>query len=443
MMSVQQKLDQVDALKKKIDALGKLSDDILKKINYRFRLDWNYYSNSMEGNTLTIQETRSIMVGNITVHGKPIKDVLEMRGHDHAIQDIMKIGKGDLNISESRIKAMHRAIMHEENQEKAKDTGVWKKENNYILNTRGERYDFTPHDQVPEAMHELINWYSAEKEKMGKKDALHPALHAIEFHLRYLTIHPFYDGNGRTARMLLNLILIANGYPPIVIRTEDKEKYYQYLTDIQGYGGDKDLYYELMLDLLLKSLNMVYDTATGKDISQPDDLDKKIALLKQEVSSLKTDEAKIQKNPEVINEFVHASLFPLVRNIDLKLKEIKTMFNDYEITAFKDGTGRSFKDFATIDINEIINFTQNDKPKEISFAFWLKGFKKAGIKAFSEGFKITVHLKEWTYEIKNSYNNLSAEPWLYGHQLNDEEIREITNNCIEGLIDDIQERLGN
>src|ERR1700744_944876 len=120
-MSFQDKLTEVDLLISEIEAHGKLGTALLQKINSKFRLDWNYYSNRMEGNTLTIDETKSRMAGNINVHNKPLKDVMEMKGHDDAIQTILKIGKGELNISESRIRELHNAIMYEANpQEKEK-----------------------------------------------------------------------------------------------------------------------------------------------------------------------------------------------------------------------------------------------------------------------------------------------------------------------------------
>src|SRR5689334_15305184 len=124
-MSYREKRDQIDQLQQKINAYGELSSEVKKKINYKFRLDWNYYSNTMEGNTLTIDETRSVMVGNITVDGKPIKDVLEMKGHDEVIANILKIGKGELRISEKRILDIHKGIMHEEDESNKKKIGKW------------------------------------------------------------------------------------------------------------------------------------------------------------------------------------------------------------------------------------------------------------------------------------------------------------------------------
>lgn len=266
-MSFKDKLQQIESLRRQIEERGPLPDEVLKKVNYKFRLEWNYYSNSMEGNSLTRQETRSVMVGIITVEGKPIKDVLEMKGHDDVIASILKMGKGELNISEKRIKEIHKGIMHEEDPEKAKLIGQWKTAPNHLYNYKNERFDFVAPDEVPERMHQLINWLNAQKEKIqrGDKDALHPVEIAFRFHLDYITIHPFYDGNGRTVRVLTNLILIAYGYPPPYIKTEEKSIYYQYLADIQGYGGEPDLFYDFMAGLLLRSQQVVVDALDEKD----------------------------------------------------------------------------------------------------------------------------------------------------------------------------------
>ncbi len=258
----------IASLREKIAQHGQLPQDVLRRIEYRFRLECNYTSNRMEGGTLTRQETRSVMVGNITVNNKPFRDIAEMQGHDKIMVEILRIGQGESNLSERRIKEIHRAIIFEEDPEKQKLTGNWKTEPNHIINSRLERFDFLPPDQVPEAMHQLLNWLNAELEKVkrGAKNASEPALLAFEFHLRFLRIHPFHDGNGRTARLLSNLILVANGYPPFYINDEEKDIYNRYLTDIQGYGGKPDLFYAFMAGLLERSLHLTLDVIEGREV---------------------------------------------------------------------------------------------------------------------------------------------------------------------------------
>ena len=148
-MSYKNIKDTIDAIKAKVADFGELTIEQKKKINYKFRLEWNFNSNSMEGNTLTIEETRSVMVGNLTVNDKPLKDVLEMQGHDKVISEILRIGKGELRLSEKRICDIHKAIMHEEDETKKDKIGRWKVEPNMIYNSKGERYDFAAPEEVP------------------------------------------------------------------------------------------------------------------------------------------------------------------------------------------------------------------------------------------------------------------------------------------------------
>ena len=142
---------------------------LLNKINYKLRLEWNNTSNSMEGNSLTKRETRTVMVGIISVNDKPLKDILEIKNHDDVISTIMRMGKGELNVSESRIREIHKGIMYEDDPKKRKYIGQWKTVDNYLYNAHGERYDFVPHAEVAARMHQLVNWCNAEKEKTERK----------------------------------------------------------------------------------------------------------------------------------------------------------------------------------------------------------------------------------------------------------------------------------
>ncbi len=257
-------LQRIEQLRLEIESKGKLPSEVLRKVEYQFRLECNYHSNRIEGGTLTKPETRSVMVGNITVDGKPLKDIREMAGHDQAMLQILRVGQCELRLSPARIKEIHRTIIVEENPEKQQAVSNWKTANNEIINARLEKFSFTPFDEVPEKMQQLLNWLNAGLDKFhGKKqDAPNPLLLAFEFHLRFLTIHPFMDGNGRTARMLTNLILVSCGYPVFwVSEGGEKERYNRYLTDVQSYGGEPDLLFEFLASLVKRSLQLVLDVA--------------------------------------------------------------------------------------------------------------------------------------------------------------------------------------
>ncbi|MEM9985066.1 MAG: Fic family protein, partial [Bacteroidota bacterium] len=274
-----EKLQHIDDLQAKIQAHEPWDEASRRKIEHKLRLDWNYHSQSIEGGTLTARETRTIMIGSVDVKGKPLKDVLEMQRHDELIRDIIKVGKGEKRLSESRIKGIHQAIMYEADPDKRALIGEWKTKANEIINPQGEKFTFTLPDEVPEAIHDLLNRCNANWDKLerGAKDAQHPVQMAFDFHLEFLGIHPFYDGNGRTARILLNLILIAFGYPPIIVKTSDKDQYGKLLAEIQGYEAKRDLYYAFMAGLLLRLQELILSALRGEEIEEEEDLVKEIA----------------------------------------------------------------------------------------------------------------------------------------------------------------------
>ena len=334
-MPLLDKLTRVNELQGTIHRQGKLPVEVLKRINFKFRLEWNYHSNSMEGNSLTRQETRTVMVGNITVEGKAIRDVFEMSQHDELISMIIKMGKGELHVSEKRIKEIHAAIMHEEDEVKKKQVGEWKNEPNYLYNYKQERVDFVPPDETPERMHALINWLNAEKTKIeqGKEDALHPLVLASRFHLDYVTIHPFYDGNGRTARILTNIILIAFGYPPVWVKTEEKDQYGRYLTEAQGEDGGPELFYDFMAGLLIRSQGIVLDAAAGKEIEEPDDLDKKLAMLAKRLEMTDPQNEIVKHlNTEVFEEIYTDWLGMLIERSIVLVQKFNKFFKENQHT---------------------------------------------------------------------------------------------------------------
>ena len=447
-MTLEDKITKIDTLKTQIEALGKIPVDILKKINYKFRLEWNYHSNKMEGGTLTKDETRNVMIGVIDVQGKPLKDVFEMSGHDNVVLDVLqnvqKIAKNELNISEKRILELHKAIMYEENPENQSKIGKWKTIDNHVINYRGEKFHFTSVSEVKTAMHNLTDWLNAEIDKIknNQKAALNPALLAFEFHLRYVNIHPFYDGNGRTARILMNIILIASGYPPLIIKTDKKNAYFQYLADIQCYNGDKNLYFGFMLDLLYESLELVNDAIQGKNIDEEDDLDKKLTLLK---SKLQTQEETTKRTRDVVNNIIKNLILDnntnnFLHNIANVTDKFRDFFTETSIKANIDN-GICF-DF-TKRYEEIEKWQDKIATKDIyaiCFCCNFKGFKKAGMNVFDVDICVDFAFEEYFYTISFKDKNHNIKK-LY-HQLpTTSEIETFAKTVGNAIYDEIEKKL--
>lgn len=410
-MALEEVIKQIDELQSEIDSHGMLDKNILKKIQYKFRLDWNYHSNAMEGNSLTQLETRSVMINNVTVDGKPLKDVIEIRGHDSVITDILKIGKGELRLSEKRILDIHKAIINEENVDLAKQVGKWKTIPNHIINYKHEKYDFTHPTDVPKEIHQLLNWLNAEYDAIvARKDyAIHPVVLAFKFHLKYISIHPFYDGNGRTARIFTNLILIALGYPPVIIEVTKKKTYNQYLADIQCYEGKPDLLFEFMAKQLIHSQQLVLSAIAGNDIDEQDDLDKKLLLLEKELNALNTDnEVKEQFNDEVFFKMYDEWISRLLSDAITVVQKFNKFFKgtQHRINV-RNGVGYfSFINEEPITILENLRFVcERNKNKifhldtEIHFSANYGTFIKGGLQTFGCNYSFNIKFDFIKYSI--------------------------------------------
>jgi len=444
-MSFQKKIQHIQTLQDEINSHGKLADDVLKSINYKFRLEWNYNSNIMEGNSLTRQETRSVMIGNITVGGKPLKDVLEMKGHDEVVKQILGMGQGELNISEGRIREIHKLIMYEEAAEEQRKIGVWKTENNYLYNYKNEKVDFVSVDEVKDRMHQLMNWLSAEKEKISRKDktALHPIALAFKFHLDYITIHPFYDGNGRTARILTNLVLVAYGYPPLYIKLDEKNRYYRYLADVQEYGGPPDLFYEFMGDLLIRSQQLVLNAIAGKPIEEQDDIDKEIAIWKKGLGNTTVD--ALQKSDNIIYTLYQTSIFPLFDLFLRKYIQFKEMYETMKIEGSVNdhlGVTKRYIDFVVNDTYNVpTNFISEDDSKlsTVDLQIYFLEFKQNGTDTFNTKVSIECDFNKYNWYIKINENLKKIEK-VYTDILTEKEITNIVNDMVKQTLETLKQR---
>lgn len=204
----------IDNKKLILDSKRPLNKEVVNNLKKYFDVELTYNSNAIEGNTLTITETKVILEDGITIgKGKSLREHLEVINHKEALDYVRDIVDKNIDINERVIKDIHHIILKSINNANA---GVYRKANVLIS---GSIHRPVEHFLVEDKMSELIKWYDENKKK------IHPINLAAEFHFRFVYIHPFIDGNGRTARLLMNLILMRNGYPISVIKNEDREKY--------------------------------------------------------------------------------------------------------------------------------------------------------------------------------------------------------------------------
>ncbi len=319
----------IDSLKNQIDQSRPLSQEIEEKVMQKLRLEWNFHSNAIEGNRLNYGETVAFLMTGITAKGKSLKDHLDIRGHNEAILFLLSIVKDERDFTESDIRALHEMILVEPYDSPARTAeglptkkritlGEYKSSPNHVKTITGETHFYASPEETPAKMQDLMEWY---KEANQNKE-IHPLILAALFHYKFVAIHPFDDGNGRLSRILMNLILMRNGFPPVVIKLEDRQNYYALLS--QADTGNYWPFIEYIGDYLATSLNLYLKAIEGGDIDEPEDIDKEIALFKLELRDKLDVKDKYSQN--LVEELILNDFNILFEKILKKIDQFQEMF---------------------------------------------------------------------------------------------------------------------
>ena len=207
-MNYENKCTEIDKLKTEIDKYRPLSQDALKQIQEYYKIGLTYSSNALEGNTLDLVETKVVLEDGLTINGKPIKDHLETIGHAAAFDFLLKLAN-KASFTENDIKELHSLFYS-----KIDDAHAGCYRDKQVIVT-GSDIDFPAPEKLESEMQSFI------KNLPELKQRLHPVEYAAMVHALFVNIHPFIDGNGRVARLLMNLALLQAGYnitiiPPVV-----------------------------------------------------------------------------------------------------------------------------------------------------------------------------------------------------------------------------------
>lgn len=199
-------LKRIDQLKEKLDNQPKFSEGEMARLREHFMIENTYHSNAIEGNTLTLHETRLVALEGLTIDKKPLREHLEVIGHRDAFEYIAILSQKNEVLTEREIKNIHSLVLMNDAQNK----GIYRKIPVQITGALDETSDPT---QFTNHMEQLLSNYHGSNE--------HPIKKISEFHLLFERIHPFIDGNGRTGRLILNLELMKVGYAPINVKYQD------------------------------------------------------------------------------------------------------------------------------------------------------------------------------------------------------------------------------
>ena len=201
---------RVDALKAELSKRRPLTPGELKRLQEEFLVEFTYNSTAIEGNTLSLRETALVLEG-ITIDKKPLKDHLEAVGHRDAFLYVEQLVTDKVKLTESVIRAIHSLVL----MDRPDDKGVYRR---IPVTIMGAYHEPPQPYLVSVQMEQLV---------AGQKETKrHPVEDAAMFHLNFEGVHPFIDGNGRTGRLILNLMLMQQGYPPIDVKFADRSRYY-------------------------------------------------------------------------------------------------------------------------------------------------------------------------------------------------------------------------
>ncbi len=219
-------LEQITAKKAELDRLRGRTPDGLSGLEHTQDIELTYTSNAIEGNTLTAVETTLVIENGITIGGKPLKDHLEAVDHFGALQYVRSLARQTDPLTEADLRNLHRLVMQRSDPDEA---GQYARTVRYVLTDTppGKHYFPTP-AEIPARMGDFANWL--------RTMPITPQT-AFDAHRELVSIHPFKDGNGRTGRLLMNLILLRGGYPPIAVRPQDRVAYLDALQQAQGSGS--------------------------------------------------------------------------------------------------------------------------------------------------------------------------------------------------------------
>lgn len=428
-------------LKNELDNLRPIDKEKEAIIMQKFRLDWNYHSNHLEGNSLTYGETKALILFGITAQGKPLKDTLEITGHNEAINWVIDLVKGERTLTENFIRELHSLLLKDSYKESKNAEGIivprkisagkYKTTTNHVETVTGEIFYFATPEETPAKMHDLLNWYN----EKTKEEQVNPILVAAEFHYRFIRIHPFDDGNGRTARILMNFILMQFGFPPVIIKTEDKANYFAALQ--MADAGNIEAFVNYIAQNLVRSLEIMIAGAKGENIEEEDDLDKEIALIEQRLKNVDVFRGKKERLQKK-EKFFTNSILPLINIFIERISKFDKLYEENYLTLeIGAKTFRNKFDFEVYLEKALINF---EELEEVNIEMIFGSLKKNFDGDIGYMSQLIIEFKAETYSILRNFDEicLSSE---YKNKLTALQIDEIVNYEIKRHKEFIEQKI--
>ncbi|MFI5161260.1 MAG: Fic family protein [Sphingobacteriales bacterium] len=439
MPALAETIAQIDQQVKVLQKLQPLKPEDQQRLDKKFRLEFNYNSNHLEGNTLTYGETELLLIFDKTTGDHDKREYDEMEAHDVALRMIQEEAADiERPLTEQFVRQLNTRLLVKPfwkeaetpgGQKTSKEIipGQYKSLPNSVRLSNGEIFHYALPQETPAKMQELITWYNNSKE--------HPLLAAAMLHYNFVRIHPFDDGNGRVSRLLMNYVLLKNNLPLIVIKSSDKKNYLTALN--KADVGDTAAFINYIGEQLLWSLDLIIKAAKGEDIEEPDDLDKKIAVLSKKIN--KKEESK-KKSSELLQILLQKSIHPFLDELTNYLEKFKEFYDNINYSFTMNGSahyGNDYKQFKDSSLSILRSERQN--LNNLSIQFTLSGFKHDMYSGYQSNGNLQIIFDVYRYGFESE--NIFHKYWSYDHQLNEKDRKFILNYIGSRLYEDIEHKV--
>lgn len=444
-------LENIHRLLQEYRALLPMGDNARKVLENKFRMEFNYNSNHIEGNTLTYRETELLLLFESTLGEHTIREYDEMQAHDVAFR-MVKTWANDptRELTEQDIKELNKVILVKPFWKEAITpdgqptrrlikVGDYKEQPNSVRLANGEIFEYTSPIDTPIEMEKMVSWYRKEQTSMD------PLILAALLHYRFVRIHPFDDGNGRISRLLMNYVLLRKGYPPVVIKSKDKSNYLLALR--QADVGDLDRFVEYIAVQMVWSLELAIKAAKGENIDEPDDLDKRIELA---VRALNKPSVITQaRSVEAIMGLLDSILLQFVERFESKISPLNKLFIEWERSIkLKKGDqvyliGKRKDDLMPLRrwlSEKPLHSNKKDQPAEsLIYLYKLQGYQKA-LRLSELAFAFELWFSKFNVKlvIKMNARVYFEGNYLYSHVFSEKEIKDLVDLATELLLVEIE-----
>ncbi len=273
-MALKELYKQIDELRQHIAVLSPMKEEYRDRLWKKFRLEFNWNSNHLEGNTLTYSQTELLLIFDETNGGHTMREYEEMKAHDVALKMVQELaGDQERPLTETFIKQLNKLILVRpfwkaaitldgQHTQREISIGEYKKTPNSVRLQNGEMFHFAMPEETAAKMGDLMDFYRTN----STNRETHALWLATMIHYKFVRIHPFDDGNGRVARLIMNYILLKNNFPPLIIKSADKKGYLKalHMADV----GDFESFESYLAAQLIVSFERTLQAAKGEPIDE-------------------------------------------------------------------------------------------------------------------------------------------------------------------------------